>query len=52
MEEDKRKAEETFQELDANEDGVLTFTEMQENIIFDQNKDGTVCENEAKVRIR
>lgn len=45
---EKLKAEDAFKELDKNQDGVLTFDEIQQFPKFDSNNDGTVSEGEAK----
>lgn len=50
MEEDKLQAEEAFHDLDTNEDGLVTYNEIMNYLQFDQNKDGAVSEDEAKVR--
>ncbi|KAH6941137.1 hypothetical protein HPB50_014300 [Hyalomma asiaticum] len=48
QEEEKEKAREAFNELDLDGNGMLTAEELQKNIIFDQNRDGTVSIEEAK----
>uniref|UniRef100_A0A4D5RQM7 Glucosidase 2 subunit beta n=1 Tax=Ixodes scapularis TaxID=6945 RepID=A0A4D5RQM7_IXOSC len=48
QEEEKANAEEAFNALDLDMDGVLTAKELQENPIFDQNRDNTVSLEEAK----
>ncbi|XP_022646223.1 glucosidase 2 subunit beta-like [Varroa destructor] len=48
IEEDKKRAKETFQELDVNEDGLVTFHEIRARRQFDQDKNGEVSEEEAK----
>lgn len=50
MEEDRQQAEESFHDLDTNEDGLVTYNEITNFLQFDQNKDGVVSEDEAKVR--
>ncbi|XP_064476387.1 glucosidase 2 subunit beta-like [Ornithodoros turicata] len=48
QEEERNNAEEAFNDLDLNMDGVLTVDELQKNPVFDQNHDGTVSVDEAK----
>ncbi|XP_037527654.1 glucosidase 2 subunit beta [Rhipicephalus sanguineus] len=48
QEEEKEHAREAFTELDLDGNGMLTAEELQKNIIFDQNRDGTVSVEEAK----
>ncbi|XP_015921428.2 glucosidase 2 subunit beta [Parasteatoda tepidariorum] len=48
QEKEKKKAEEAFNELDINQDKVLTYQEIQEFQKFDSDKDGIVSEQEAK----
>ena len=48
-EEEERIAMSAFKELDINEDGQLHFTEIIKFGKFDQNADGLVSEEEAKV---
>jgi len=38
-----------FKELDLNNDGLLTYSELQQFSKFDQNEDGEVQVEEAKV---
>lgn len=45
--EDQAKAAEVFKSIDANGDGLITKDEVLANTLFDQNKDGTVTEEEA-----
>ncbi|XP_077549826.1 glucosidase 2 subunit beta isoform X2 [Haemaphysalis longicornis] len=47
-EEEQAQAEKAFKSLDLDGDGTLTAAELQTNIIFDQNRDGTVSLEEAK----
>lgn len=42
------EAEAAFDYLDTNKDGKLGFEEVQERVMFDQNGDGVVSEEEAK----
>ncbi|XP_075528577.1 glucosidase 2 subunit beta-like isoform X2 [Dermacentor variabilis] len=49
QEEEKAHAREAFGELDLDGNGMLTVEELQKNNIFDQNRDGTVSVEEAKM---
>ncbi|KAH7970255.1 hypothetical protein HPB49_001710 [Dermacentor silvarum] len=49
QEEEKANAREAFGELDLDGNGMLTVEELQKNNIFDQNRDGTVSVEEAKM---
>ncbi|KAL1430751.1 hypothetical protein MTO96_002354 [Rhipicephalus appendiculatus] len=49
QEEEKEHAREAFTELDLDGNGMLTAEELQKNIIFDQNRDGTVSVEEGQV---
>lgn len=46
--EEKAAAETAFHELDSNEDGILSFEELKQHIVFDQDADGVVSDDEAK----
>lgn len=45
---DKQDAENAFHELDSNEDGILSFEELKQHVVFDQDADGIVSDDEAK----
>ena len=46
--EEKMAAENAFHELDANEDGLLTYEELKQHSVFDRDDDGQVTDDEAK----
>ncbi|RWS23055.1 glucosidase 2 subunit beta-like protein 1 [Leptotrombidium deliense] len=46
--EDREQAASAFLDLDANEDEILHYSELQSHIKFDQNGDGVVSDDEAK----
>ncbi|CAL1281620.1 unnamed protein product [Larinioides sclopetarius] len=48
QEAEKKNAETAFQELDLDQDGMLTFQEIQQFPKFDSNNDGHVSDDEAK----
>ncbi|XP_013782158.1 glucosidase 2 subunit beta-like, partial [Limulus polyphemus] len=48
QQEEKANAEDAFNNLDMNEDGIITVNELQLFRKFDQNGDGVVSEEEAK----
>ncbi|GFT13350.1 glucosidase 2 subunit beta [Nephila pilipes] len=48
QEEEQKNAEVAFQELDLDQDGMLTYQEIQQFPKFDSNNDGHVSEEEAK----
>ncbi|GIX89406.1 glucosidase 2 subunit beta [Caerostris extrusa] len=45
---EKKNAAAAFQELDLDQDNVLTYQELQQFLKFDSNSDGRVSEEEAK----
>lgn len=48
QEEEQKNAEIAFQELDLDQDNILTYQEIQQFLKFDSNNDGHVSEGEAK----
>lgn len=47
--EEKQNALEAFKELDSNQDGILSFSELQKFDKFDRDENGVVDDDEAKV---
>ena len=45
------EAEEAFEQLDEDQDGLITMSEIIQKKSFDTNRDGEVSEEEAKVSI-